>query len=107
VVGLLVGEVGVVGVVDPSFQGGGVPVVDQLQVVDPGRRGGLVGVGAVGSGGGMDVPADPVWHGGADVSALVAHQQVGQVEDQVDAAADQGGVDGVDVACAATRSPSW
>jgi len=69
-----------VGVVDPAGQGGGVSVVDQLQVVDPGHRLGLVGVGGVGSGGGVDVAADPVRDRGADVAALVAHRDVGEVE---------------------------
>ena len=74
------------------------PVADQGQVVDPGdRRGGLLG----GFGVGVHVPADDVRDRGAQVAAGVADGDVGQVErveDELDAPADQGGVDLVGVA---------
>src|ERR1019366_65464 len=78
-------------------QGGGVSVADQGEVVDPGRWrrvGGGLRFGAGGDVGGALV-TDPAAH----VAALVAALEVGQVEgveDELDAAADQGGVHFVD-----------
>ena len=79
-------------------QFGGVGGLDEVQVVDPGRRGGW-GVD-VGAGFAVDVAADPVRDRGSHGPALVAHGDVGEVErveHQLDAVPDQGGVDFVGV----------
>lgn len=77
--------------------------LDELEVVDPGGR---CGWRLVGAGVRVHVPADAVRHAGSHGPALIADVDPGQVErveDDLDAAADQGGVDGVDVAVQADR----
>src|ERR1035437_8270790 len=77
---------------------GGVSVADQVEVVDPGR---WRRVGAdFGFGAGVYVAADLVADRDTHIAALVADLEVGQiegVEDELDAASDQRGVDFVGV----------
>jgi hypothetical protein len=82
-----------------NVQCGGVPVADQGEVVDPGRRR-RVGAG-LGFGARVDVAADLMADRDTHAAVLVADLEVAQVEgveDELDAASDQGGVDFVGVA---------
>src|SRR5664279_1619510 len=82
-----------------NTQRGSVSVADQPEVVDSGVRR-RVGTG-FGFGARVDVAPDLVADRDTHVPALVADLQIGQVEgveDELDAASDQGGVDFVGVA---------
>src|SRR5215472_2655068 len=89
------------GVVDLGLQAGAVGLVEDAQVVDAGGLGLGALLAVAGAGLGVPVAADEERDGFPGGLALVPHVDVGQVEgveDQLDGAADQRGVDLVEVA---------